>query len=430
MVDNVFVVGADDFNLAQLKTVPSARDCSFHVLSRYGEIKGEHRLPIETHLERARRDLREFPGTIDAIVGWWDFPVSTILPILAREFGAPAPSLESVLKCEHKYWSRLEQMRSVPEYVPKFVLVDPFNETAADRIRLPFPFWIKPVKSASSYLGFKVCNRDELRRDLVTMRENIHYFAEPFNHVLAQADLPAEVAVADGFHCIAEEIISRGRQCTLEGYAHDGDVAVYGVVDSMRSGKHRSCFSRYQYPSTLPRRVKRRMIAATERFIKHIEYDNAPFNIEFYWDAGGDTIWLLEVNTRISKSHCPLFRMVDGASHQQVMLAVALGRQPRFPHRQGPFKVAAKFMPRRYRDATVTRIPAPVDIEAVAARFPGTEIELHVHEGMRLSELRGQDSYSYEIAALFMGANSQKALLSNYRTAMAMLGFRFSDDPA
>jgi hypothetical protein len=40
--------------------------------------------------------------------------------------------------------------------------------------------------------------------------------------------------------------------------------------------------------------------------------------------AGPDTIWLLEINTRISKSHCPLFRRVDGASHHQVMLDLAL----------------------------------------------------------------------------------------------------------
>jgi biotin carboxylase len=429
-VNNVFVVGADDFNLAQLRSVPSARDCRFHVLSRYDEIKGEHRLPIETHLERARQTLRDFPGTIDAIVGWWDFPVSTILPILAREFGVPAASLESVLKCEHKYWSRLEQMRCVPGCVPRFALVNPFDEAAAERTYLPFPFWIKPVKSASSYLGFKVHDRNDLRRDLATIRENIHYFAEPFNRILAQAELPADVAPADGFHCIAEEIISRGRQCTLEGFVHTGNVAVYGVVDSIRSGKHRSCFSRYQYPSTLPRRVQRRMIAVTERFLRHIAYDDAPFNIEFYWDSGDDTIWLLEVNTRISKSHCPLFKMVDGASHQQVMLDVALGRQPQFPHRRGPAKVAAKFMLRRYRDANVVRVPAPGDVQAVAARFPGTEIELHVHKGMRLSELHGQDSYSYEVAVLFMGASGRKELLSNYRIATEMLGFRFSDDPA
>ena len=42
------------------------------------------------------------------------------------------------------------------------------------------------------------------------------------------------------------------------------------------------------------------------------------------------------------------------------------------------------------------------EIEAVRTRFPGTEIQLHIQPGMRLSELRDQDSYSYEIAVIFI----------------------------
>jgi biotin carboxylase len=100
----------------------------------------------------------------------------------------------------------------------------------------------------------------------------------------------------------------------------------------------------YQYPSRLLQRVQRRMIEASARFLHHIGYDNAPFKVEFYWNEAQDSIHLLQVNTRISKSHAPLFQSVDGASHHQVMLEVALGRRPAFPHRQGRYKKAAKFM--------------------------------------------------------------------------------------
>jgi hypothetical protein len=47
---------------------------------------------------------------------------------------------------------------------------------------------------------------------------------------------------------------------------------------------------------------------------------------------------------------------------------------------------------------------------------------------MRLSELRDQDSYSYEIATLFMGADSHEKLLANYREAITMLPFRIIHD--
>jgi len=45
--------------------------------------------------------------------GYMDFPVSTMLPLICKEFGTRSPSLESLLKCEHKYWSRVEQKKVI-----------------------------------------------------------------------------------------------------------------------------------------------------------------------------------------------------------------------------------------------------------------------------------------------------------------------------
>ena len=90
------------------------------------------------------------------------------------------------------------------------------------------------------------------------------------------------------------------------------------------------------------------------------------------------------------------------------MIDVALGNKPDFPHRQGRHKVAAKFMLRHYRDSVVTKAPSPQDIEKVQQRFPDSDIQLHVGPGLRLSDLKDQDSYSYEIAVLFMGASNQQ----------------------
>jgi biotin carboxylase len=157
------------------------------------------------------------------------------------------------------------------------------------------------------------------------------------------------------------------------------------------------------------------MISVTERFLTHIAYDNGPFNIEYYWESSNDSIWLLEINTRISKSHCPLFRDVDGASHQKVMIETALGEKPDFPHRQGKYRVAAKFMWRIFGDARVKQVPTELELSALHERFPSAEIQLHIKDGILLSALKDQDSYSYEIAVIFLGGNSQKELLQKYR---------------
>lgn len=428
MARNIFVVGLDDFNLAQLQTLQHADEYRFHSLIPYQNIKGPVRDPIEQLLQQAYTRLDNFSGTIDAVVGYWDFPVSTILPIIRQRYGLPGPSLEAVLKCEHKYWSRCLQQEVVPDMVPAFAAVNPFDDHAADNIKLNYPFWLKPVKAASSHLGFRIHNREELDRNLTIIRDKIGRFAEPFNHILEQAELPPEIASIDGDHCIAEAIISSGKQCTLEGYVYNGEVRVYGIVDSIREGKHRSCFARYQYPSHIPQPIKERMIEATRKVLHHLGYNNSPFNAEFYWSNDDNKISLLEINTRISKSHCPLFKMVDGEYHHAVMIDVGLGRKPDFPYRKGKYRTAAKFMLRRYHDGHVYKVPSREDIDNVRQRFTDTGIQLHIEPGMRLSDLHDQDSYSYEIAVIFMGATNQQLLLENYRTALEMLPFDIEQD--
>lgn len=423
---NIFVFGSDDFNLAQMRALDEARQFRFYELFRHAEIKADREIPAQRLYEAALARLHRFSGPIDAIIGYWDFPVSTTLPLLRKPFGLPSPSFEAVLKCEHKYWSRLEQRRVIPDYIPDFCAVDPFANEPRRQITLGYPFWIKPVKSASSHLGFMVRNEVDLGHAIDAIRENIFRFATPFNYLLQFAALPDEVATVDGFHCIAEGIISRGRQCTLEGYAYDGEVHIYGAVDSIREGRHRSSFARYQYPSSIPSRVLDQMVAVTARFMNYIDFNDGPFNVEYYWDANRDRIWLLEINTRISKSHCPLFRDVDGATHHKVMLDLALGKRPDFPRRQGPYRCAAKFMWRVYEDAMVRRVPTDAELRAVCRQIPGVEIQFHIQEGMRLSQLKDQDSYSYEIAVVFVGGNSQKELLEKHRAVQQTLRLKLA----
>ena len=428
MRKNLFIVGLDSFHLYQLKALARAHQYHFISLISYEEIKCGLHFPVPEFLEQAPQLLADYPGRVDAIVGYWDFPVSTMLPILQKQQGLRGPSLEAVLKCEHKYWSRLKQREIIPELIPAFQKVDPFDTDAVRKCSLDYPFWLKPVKSVLSHLGFMIRDEREFNEALATIRKGIARYAVPFNYILNQIEMPEEIREVGGYQCIAESLISASCQCTLEGYAQDGEVHVYGIIDSVREGTHHSSFSRYQYPSKLPQQVQRRMVETTQKLIKHLAYCDAPFNIEFYWDDQRDTIHLLEINTRISKSHCPLFKMVEGEYHHSVMIDVALGIPPHFPHRRGRFATAAKFMMRCHRDGTVLSIPGPEDVKRVRERFDRAEVQINVTPGMRLSELRDQDSYSYEIADLFIGADSHEELLANYCEALTMLPFHIVHD--
>jgi len=420
------VVGLDDTHRAQLERIDNSDHYHFIPLFRKEQVKTRD-FPVAMILEKGPLILDEFDGSVDAIIGYWDFPVSTILPILRQHCGLPGPSLESVLKCEHKYWSRCEQVNLLPQHIPKFQSLNPFSQNPLNELVINFPFWIKPVKSLLSNLGFRVNNQQDFDHAIKEIRNGIGRFGNPFNQVLSYAVLPEHIAPIDGYHCIVEELISAGHQCTVEGYALDDDVCVYGVVDSIREGRHLSSFSRYQYPSLLPESVRRRMKDISKKFIRHIGLNTSTFNIEFFWNPDTDKIFLLEVNPRASKSHSSLFERVDGVSHLQVMVEVALQESPRYIQGRGKHAISGKFMVRRESDAYVVSVPVEKDLARVREKFPGTEIEIHIRPGMRLSEMSDQDSYSYEVAVMFMGAGNEEELLENYHAALEMLPFIYSE---
>ncbi|MDZ7801122.1 MAG: ATP-grasp domain-containing protein [Trueperaceae bacterium] len=426
---NVFVIGLNDLNHARLQRLRGVEDVTFHGVIDPAAVYDTDDWNIAAMLETAERQLRAFDGPIDAIIGYMDFPVSTMLPILCRTFGTRSVSLEALLKCEHKYWSRTVQREVIPEHVPTFTWFDPFDDDALQKIGqagLSFPFFVKPIKSSGSRLGFRIDSPEDFADALARIRAEILVIAEPFNHVLGQADLPEHVRAVEGHCCMAEQMIG-GRQCTLEGYAHDGEVTSYAIIDSIRYPQVLS-FAYYLYPSRLPERVQRRMHDLARSVMEHVGYDHGAFNIEFFWDEVQDRIWLLEINTRVAQGHCDLFEQVDGLSHQQVSVDLGLGRRPEMPRREGAFKVSANFFYRVFfRDATVARCPTPEEVAAAEARVPGTRIALQVREGMRLSDLPEQDSYSFAIAHLWLGANSASSLLWNYEQVLKGLEFAFTD---
>lgn len=419
---HVFVLGLDEHNLRVLQTVPDARRYAFHGLLGIEELARQGQIPVADLLERATGELREADVPVDAIVGYWDFPVSSMVPILAERFGVRSASLEAIIKCEHKYWSRLEQAEVISEY-PAFGLVD------LDDPRIPgnvdFPFWLKPVKSVSSQLAFRIEDEAGFASAVEEIRAGIGRIGEPFEFVLDQVDLPPQVAAAGGRSCLAEAEES-GEQVTVEGYRSNGQVHIYGIVDSIRY-PDKSSFLRYGYPSKVPTIVADRLSNIARRVITRIGLDSVPFNIEFFWDPQTDGIRLLEINPRHSQSHAVLFEHVDGVTNHACMVQLALGIEPSMPYRKGTYAVAAKWFLRRFSDGVVRRSPTAEEVTAIERELPGTMIEVVAHEGDRLSEMTGQDSYSYELARIHVGAQDEEELTARYERCVQALPFEVQE---
>jgi hypothetical protein len=418
---NVFIIGLDDFNLQLLQGLPMASECRFQPALRSDEIRGVEEFDVDTLVEKAVQRIEQFEGSVDAIATYWDFPGTSMLPILCHRFNLPGPRMQAVLACEHKYWSRLEQHRVIPDHIPRFQAFDPFDDEAFDGLDLIAPFWIKPVKSFKSYLSYRINGPYQFREVMGTVRQEIDYIVDPFRRLVRRHGRRPEFASMKE-SCIAESTLT-GAMCTLEGYVYNGQVTGYGVVDSVREAD-RSSFSRYEYPSALPLEVQMRMIDVARRAVLEIGLDYSPFNIEFFYDPTADNVYLLEINPRVSQAHTDMFEKVHGLSHLHVMLALALGRRPRPLEFNGPYNVAAQLIMRAYTDGTVRSVPTPESVEQLAEEQPGTKVKLLVEPGQVLSDLKCQDSYSFELANVFIGGRDRLEVLDRYQRCCELLDFQ------
>ena len=168
-----------------------------------------------------------------------------------------------------------------------------------------------------------------------------------------------------------------------------------------------------------------RMVDISCRVMHQIGLDDSTFNIEYFWDSERDSLNIVEINPRLSQSHAPLFEYVDGVPNHQSMINLALGRDPELPHGKGPFKVAGKVFLRRFEDGCVRRAPGPEDLARVESEMPDAIVDVVAVEGVRLSGLPMQDSYSYELANVYLGAGDQSELEEKHQRCVELLPFEF-----
>ena len=343
------------------------------------------------------------------------YPGMSAASIIAERLELPGPRPSSVLCCEHKYYSRVAQQQFVPEAVPAFHLLESGGAGAGS---MPFPAFLKPVKSCMSMNAHRVDDIDQLHA-IARSAVMPDGFIKPFNDMMkACTDYPLHAS-----HLMVETLLE-GSQVSLEGYVFGGRVQVMGILDAIMFPGAIS-FRRFQYPSSLKGAVQDRMRDIAQRFLSGIGYDNAPFNIEMFYDARTDRIQIIEVNPKLASQFPDLFQKVDGHSSWTALLQLAMGEQPAFARKQGNFRMAASCVLRTFEDRRVLCVPSDESLRELASEYTDALIEIYATPGLNLSD-QMQDSHSFRYGLVNIGADSERDLEAKFERIKGRLDFRFA----
>ena len=375
---------------------------------------------IERTAEAIR--ARRADGRIDGVMSSSDYPGATAAGAVATRLGLPGTPPETLIRCSHKYYSRLAQREAAPEAVPDFHLVDP-GRPLADAAAIRFPCFVKPVKGAFSIMARRVDSAEDLAAFLgrPAAREFVRDYVRIFNDLVARLT-SLEVG---GSWFLAEGLL-QGDPVTVEGFAQEGEVGILGVVDSVLHPATGS-FLRFDYPSQLPAAVQERMGVIARRVMTHLGFRTGLFNIEMTWDARADRIWIVEVNPRLCGQFADLYQKVDGTNGYEVGLALAAGETPALRHGQGRFRRASSFPLRTFEPVRVVRAPTAQDVSAAEALYPDTLVWVECETGWRLEDFdRFEDGFSARYGVINVGAPDRESLFSRRDEVRARLGIELA----
>jgi hypothetical protein len=368
------------------------------------------------------RTLAEQRGRIQGVFSSSDYPGAAVAAALATALGLPGSHPSTVLRSSHKYYSRLVQRRAAPEATPDFALVDPKRPDGGPPA-IDFPCFIKPVKGSFSVLARPLADPAELAAFLAqpAVGDFMRYTMRIFDALVARYGR----FQLDGGWFLAESLL-HGQLATVEGFVTAaGRVRILGVVDAVVHPRTKS-FLRFDYPSSLPADVQRRMEDVTRRVIAELGLRNTLFNVEMMHDPHTGVTFVVEVNPRICGQFGDLYQKVHGVHSYEIALDLALGREPELQRGAGPFAAASSWPLRVFEPVRVTHVPSPAHIAELEEEFPGTLIWCEVAAGQDLAQLvQLEDGHSVRYAVVNAGGASRAELDAKVEAVREALGFEF-----
>lgn len=344
--------------------------------------------------------------------------------VLAERLGLPGTPPAALINAQHKYYARLAQQKLAPEAVPRFA-VFPYTCREPEKLGLPYPFFVKPVRATFSVLARRIRNAEEFRTHLrFSALETliIKRLVKPFNDLMPHYTDHA----IDAHHFIAEEPLT-GVQVNIDGFARNGEIRFIGLADALLF-PGTDAFLRFEYPSQVPADVRERMHELAARVLKGMGYTHGFFNVEVYWQPDTGEIRIIEINPRLASQLAGLYRRVEGYKPHRMLLELATGQEPSFEREPTGCTHAASFVFRKFDGTPLKSEPTPERVRQVQARYPDADVMLYLKRGASLArEMKWLGSYRY--ALLNLSGASEEDLFRRYREIRGMLAFDESDAP-
>jgi len=105
-------------------------------------------------------------------------------------------------------------------------------------------------------------------------------------------------------------------------------------------------------------------------------------------------------------------------------LSLALGKRPKALDYDGDFRIAAHFMLRTFENGKVRETPSDKEIKTLKEKYEDLAIKINVKPETDLDDMFGQDSYSYELANIFLGGKNKEQLLEKYDEVVKGITFK------
>jgi hypothetical protein len=370
------------------------------------------------------RMVHTYGDQIDGVTSNDDHWGALLAALIAQRLGLPGIDPKVFVTCQHKALFRQAEQRVTPQQAPWFDVLEP--NTAPQKMgQLPYPVFVKPVKSSFSVLARHVNSIPEMQQAIhftpyekLAQHVALYSVHQLHNHVLGHNTQQPSL------RAMLVESPMRGYQINIDGYALDGKVHFVGIVDShMFPGTH--AFKRFEFPTLLDAQAIEAAYKAAENLLQGLGYNHGFFNVEAFVQRDTShsqwTVQIIEVNPRMARQLSSLYAHGLGFDCWSALLALACNKP--IPRAQGGAKPHAASFVRRSFDGSLPSTPSAAQLDKVKARFADARLQLYLKpRGLGMArEMKWVGSYRYAVTN--MAAHSRAEMFEQYDALIETLGW-------